>query len=71
MMKYTDMECDNMKKYQVHIEKVYSADIEILAESETEAEESAFYKCERGEIDLSDSGVPGDIEITVKERSAS
>lgn len=56
-----------MKLYQVKLSKTYTATVQIQASTPEEAEETAFYRFERGGIELEDSGIPGDVDIGVKE----
>ena len=56
-----------MKKYKVNLNKKLSSTEYIEANSAVEAEEIAFERWWKGEILLTDSGIPGDVDITVEE----
>ena len=56
-----------MKTYDVLLTKTLYAKVQVKAESPVEAENSAFEQFMDCEIELEDSGVPGDVNITVTE----
>ena len=56
-----------MRTYDVLLAVVQSAKVRIEAESAEKAEEIAFDQFLHGEIELTDSGVPGDVNISVSE----
>ena len=58
-----------MKKYRVTIKQVLSATEVIEGMSKEEAEDTAYSLWWEGNIELTDSGIPGDVEITVEELS--
>ena len=55
------------KTFEVQLSSVEYANIQIEAESADEAEDIAFEMFIHNEIDFSDSGIPGDINVTVTE----
>ena len=56
-----------MRIYDVILAVVQSAKVQIEAENAQKAEDIAFERFVRGEIELADSGVPGDVNISVSE----
>ena len=56
-----------MKIYDVLLAVVQSAKVEIEAENAQKAEDIAFERFLHGEIELTDSGVPGVVNISVSE----
>ena len=56
-----------MKTYDVLLSKVESAKVQIEAENAGEAEDIAFEQFMHCEIELMDSGIPGEINISVSE----
>lgn len=56
-----------MKTYEVLLTKVKSAKVQIEAENSQEAEDIAFQRFMDCEIELIDSGIPGDVIISVSE----
>ena len=59
-----------MKTYDVLLSKVESAKVQIEAENAQEAEDIAFERFIRCEIELADSGIPGEVNISVTEAEA-
>lgn len=58
-----------MKSFEVLLSKVESAKVQIEAESAEEAEDFAFERFIRGDIELADSGIPGEVSISVQKDS--
>ena len=56
-----------MKTYDVLLSKVESAKVQIEAENAEEAEDIAFEQFMHCEIELMDSGIPGEVNISVSE----
>ena len=56
-----------MRIYDVLLSKILSAKVQIKAENAQEAEEMALDQFLHCEIELEDSGIPGDINISVSE----
>lgn len=56
-----------MKTYDVLLSKVESAKVQIEAENAQEAEDIAFEQFMHCEIELADSGIPGEVNISVSE----
>ena len=59
-----------MKTYDVLISKTESAKVQIEAENAQEAEDIAFERFMHCEIELADSGIPGEVNISVTETRA-
>ena len=59
-----------MKIYDVLLSKILSAKVQIKAENAQEAENIAFERFMHCEIELADSGIPGDVNISVSEAGA-
>ena len=55
------------KTFEVLLSKTLSAKVQIKAESAEQAEELALDQFLDCEIELSDSGIPGDVDVTVTE----
>ena len=56
-----------MKTYDVLLSKIESAKVQIEAENAEEAEDIAFEQFMHCEIELMDSGIPGEVNISVSE----
>lgn len=56
-----------MKIYDVLLSKVESAKVQIEAENAEEAEDIAFEQFMHCELELMDSGIPGEVNISVSE----
>ena len=56
-----------MKIYDVFLSKVESAKVQIEAENAQEAEDIAFEQFMHCEIELADSGIPGEVNICASE----
>lgn len=56
-----------MKFYDVLLSKILSARVQVEAENAEAAEDIAFERLEENEIELMDSGIPGDVNIFVSE----
>ena len=56
-----------MKIYDVLLSKIESAKVQIEAENPEEAEDIAFEQFMHCEIELTDSGIPGEVNISVSE----
>ena len=56
-----------MKIYDVLLSKIIFAKVQIEAENAEKAEEIALDKFMHNEIELDDSGIPGDVNISVSE----
>ena len=59
-----------MKIYDVLLSKILSAKVQIKAGNAQEAEEIALDQFLHCEIELEDSGIPGDVNISVTEAGA-
>lgn len=59
-----------METYTVHLSKRETAVVQIKAESAEEAEDIAFERFIHGEIELEDSGIPGEVDIVVEQPPA-
>lgn len=59
-----------MKTYDVLLSKVESAKVQIEAENAEEAEDIAFERFMNREIELRDSGIPGEVNIVISEAGA-
>lgn len=58
-----------MKSFDFLLSKVESAKVQIEAESVEEAEDIAFERFIHGDIELTDSGIPGEVSISVQKGS--
>ena len=56
-----------MRTYDVLLSKILSAKVQIKAENAQEAEEMALDQFLHCEIELEESGIPGDVNISVSE----
>ena len=59
-----------MKTFDVLLSKTESAQVRIEAENAQEAEDIAFEQFMHCEIELMDSGIPGEVNISVSEAGA-
>ena len=58
-----------MRSFEVLLSKVESAKVQIEAESAEEAEDIAFERFIHGDIELTDSGIPGEVSIIAQKDS--
>lgn len=58
-----------MRSFEVHLSKIESAKVQIEAESAEEAEDIAFERFIHGDIELADSGIPGEVSIIAQKDS--